>query len=85
MLKPRCPPETRRPWLPRRWLNLRQSPRTARLQIPRHRRRRLSETAADPAAAVARWIADFRLCAERLRSAGLDDSAIAALAGFKVP
>ena len=44
-----------------------------------------SETAADPAAAVARWITDFRLCAERLRSAGLDDSAIAALAGLKVP
>ena len=44
-----------------------------------------SDVAADPAIAVARWIGDLRLNIEKLRSAGLDDAAIAALAGLQLP
>lgn len=41
-----------------------------------------SGAAADPAVAVAQWINDWRAGVDVLRTAGLDDAAIAALAGL---
>ena len=40
---------------------------------------------ADPAITVARWISDLRASVNELRSAGLDDSTVAALAGLLLP
>ena len=45
----------------------------------------LDAPGADPAVAAAQWISDFRAGVDKLRTAGLDDSVIAALAGLRLP